>query len=68
MPALYSKHRSTLNTTDEWWEEVVAINQTAVFRMCRGALTYMVKQGKGSIVQRLLHRRLPFAGRRRLLR
>ena len=44
------KHRSTLNTTDEWWEEVVAINQTAVFRMCKGALTHMEKQGKGSIV------------------
>jgi NAD(P)-dependent dehydrogenase (short-subunit alcohol dehydrogenase family) len=44
------KHRSTLNTTDEWWEEVVAINLTAVFRMCRGALKHMEKQGKGSIV------------------
>ena len=44
------KHRSTKNTTDEWWDEVVAINQTAVFRMCKGALTHMEKQGKGSIV------------------
>jgi NAD(P)-dependent dehydrogenase (short-subunit alcohol dehydrogenase family) len=44
------KHRSTLNTTDEWWEEVLAINQTGVFRMCRAALKHMVKQGQGSIV------------------
>ena len=44
------KHRSTKNTTDEWWEFVLAINQTAVFRLCRGALVHMEKQGKGSIV------------------
>jgi NAD(P)-dependent dehydrogenase (short-subunit alcohol dehydrogenase family) len=44
------KHRSTKNTTDEWWNYVVAINQTAVFRLCRGALVHMEKQGKGSIV------------------
>lgn len=44
------KHRSTLNTTDEWWEEVLAINLTGVFRMCREALKHMVKQGRGSIV------------------
>jgi NAD(P)-dependent dehydrogenase (short-subunit alcohol dehydrogenase family) len=44
------KHRSTLNTTDEWWAEVIAINQTSVFRMSRETLKHMVKQGKGSIV------------------
>lgn len=44
------KHRSTLNTTDEWWEEVMAINLTGVFRMCRAALKQMEKQGHGSIV------------------
>lgn len=44
------KHRSTLNTTDEWWEEVLAINQTGVFRLCRAALLHMEKQGQGLIV------------------
>lgn len=44
------KHRSTLNTTDEWWHEVLKINQTGVYRMCRETLKHMEKQKSGSIV------------------
>jgi NAD(P)-dependent dehydrogenase (short-subunit alcohol dehydrogenase family) len=44
------KHRSTLHTTDEFWHEVLNINQTGVFRMCKETLKHMEKQGSGSII------------------
>ncbi|MCR4443438.1 MAG: SDR family oxidoreductase [Peptococcaceae bacterium] len=44
------QNRSTVNTTDEIWEKVIAVNQTGVFYMCRAALRYMEKQGAGVIV------------------
>lgn len=44
------QHRSTLNTSDELWNRVIAVNQSGVFYMCREALKQMEKQGSGSIV------------------
>lgn len=44
------KHRSARNTTNEWWEEVINIDLTSVFYMCREALKHMEEQGSGSIV------------------
>ena len=36
--------------TDEWWDTVIAIDQTSVFYMTREALPWMEKAGAGSIV------------------
>ena len=41
---------STLHTDDELWANVVAVDETAVFRFCRAALREMTKQNSGSIV------------------
>jgi meso-butanediol dehydrogenase / (S,S)-butanediol dehydrogenase / diacetyl reductase len=44
-------HRgSILETSDEDWTRVMDVNVTAVMRCSRAALRYMVKAGKGSIV------------------
>lgn len=36
--------------TEEWYEEVVRVDQFSVFYMCKYVLEYMEKQGKGSII------------------
>ena len=44
------QHRSTLNTTNEIWDRVLAVNLSGVFYMCRESLKHMERQGYGSIV------------------
>ncbi|NTV90730.1 MAG: SDR family oxidoreductase [Clostridiales bacterium] len=44
------KHLPITRLTDEWYEEVCAINQTSVFVMTREALKYMEPAGSGSII------------------
>lgn len=39
-----------LETTEEEWIRVLAINLTGTYLCCRAALPYMVKQGHGSII------------------
>ena len=39
-----------LKVTDEYWQKLVAINQTGVFHCCREALKYFTKQNYGTIV------------------
>lgn len=36
--------------SDDWWRQIIAVNQDSVFYMTRAALVYMEKQGEGSIV------------------
>lgn len=36
--------------SDDWWRQIIAVNQNSVFYMTRAALVYMEKQGEGSIV------------------
>jgi len=51
VPAAGIVHRhSALETSDEQWDEVVAVNLTAVFRWCRAAIAAMRERGGGSIV------------------
>jgi NAD(P)-dependent dehydrogenase (short-subunit alcohol dehydrogenase family) len=51
VPAAGIVHRrSALETSDEQWDEVVAVNLTAVFRWCRAAIRAMRERGGGSIV------------------
>lgn len=38
------------NTTEEEWNKVIALNQTALFYFCREALKYMKPQGSGNII------------------
>lgn len=42
--------RSTLETTDEIWQETIEVNLTALFRLSRAALRVMKAQGSGNIV------------------
>jgi NAD(P)-dependent dehydrogenase (short-subunit alcohol dehydrogenase family) len=51
IPAAGIVHRhSALETSDEEWDEVVAVNLTAVFRWSRAAIGAMREGGGGSIV------------------
>lgn len=44
-------HRgSALETSDEDWERVMAINIGGTFRMCRAVLPGMIRRGRGSVV------------------
>lgn len=36
--------------SDEWYHDMIAVNQDSVFYMSRAALAYMEQQGEGSIV------------------
>ena len=45
-----SRRHSVVETTDEEWEEVLAINLTAVFRCCRAAIPPLRARGGGAIV------------------
>ena len=42
--------RTALETSDEDWDAIVAVNLTAVFRWCSAAIGAMVNGGSGSIV------------------
>jgi NAD(P)-dependent dehydrogenase (short-subunit alcohol dehydrogenase family) len=51
VPAAGIVHRhSALETSDEEWDDVVAVNLTAVFRWSRAAIGAMRERGGGSIV------------------
>lgn len=43
-------HTTTVNCTDEFWDKMIALNQTSVFRFCREVLPHMEAQGHGAIV------------------
>ena len=45
-----TRRGSVLETSDEDWAQVMEVNVTALMRCSRAALRYMVKIGKGSIV------------------
>ena len=44
------KQMAITRCSDEWWRQIIAVNQDSVFYMSRAALVYMEKQGEGSIV------------------
>ena len=44
------KHRPALKVTDEFWDEVIAVDLTSVFHYSREALEIMTKNGTGAIV------------------
>ena len=44
------KQMSITRCSDDWWRQIIAVNQDSVFYMSRAALVYMEKQGEGSIV------------------
>lgn len=43
-------HWAAVRTSDELWDRVVAVNETAPFRFAREALTHMSARGSGSII------------------
>jgi len=45
-----SRRNSLVNTTDEEWEEVLAVNLTAVFRCCRAVVPALRARGGGAII------------------
>ena len=51
VPAAGIVHRHTaLETTDEEWDDMLAVDRTAVFRWCRAAIREMRESGGGAIV------------------
>jgi len=44
------QHRTAENVSDEFWNRMIALNQSSVFYFCRAVLPQMRKQGSGSIV------------------
>lgn len=44
------KQMAITRCSDDWWRQIIAVNQDSVFYMTRAALVYMEKQGEGSIV------------------
>ena len=43
-------HTATEDCSNEFWEKMIALNQSPVLYFCRAALPYMRAQGSGSIV------------------
>lgn len=43
-------HTTTEKCSDEFWDRMIALNQSSVFYFCRAALPQMRAQGSGSIV------------------
>ena len=44
------QHRTTENVSDDFWDRMIALNQSSVFYFCRAVLPHMKAQGSGSIV------------------
>ena len=44
------QHRTTENVSNEFWDKMIALNQSSVFYLCRAVLPYMRKQDAGAIV------------------
>ena len=44
------QHRTAENVSDEFWNRMIALNQSSVFYFCRAVLPQMRKQGSGSHV------------------
>lgn len=44
------KHRPITECSDEWWDHVIAVDQTSVFYMTKEVLPYMQEAKSGSIV------------------
>lgn len=44
------KHRPITECTPEFWDEVIAIDQTSIFHMCKETLKHMEPAGYGSII------------------
>ncbi len=44
------KHRPVSRCEPDWWEQVVRVDLTSVYHMCRQALRYMEQAGSGSII------------------
>lgn len=43
-------HKSTINMTDEFWDEILDVDLKGVMRFCRAVLPHMVEAGRGSVV------------------
>jgi meso-butanediol dehydrogenase/(S,S)-butanediol dehydrogenase/diacetyl reductase len=43
-------HQTVADTSDEQWDDTIAVNLNAVFYLCRSAIPAMVRQGGGVIV------------------
>lgn len=44
------KHRPITECTDEWWDEIIAIDQSSLFYMMKDTIPHMMAAGKGSII------------------
>lgn len=44
------KHRPITECSDEWWDEVIAIDQNSIFYLTKEVLPYMLEAKAGSIV------------------
>lgn len=43
-------HATVVETSNDHWDETIAVNLSAVFRLCRAAIPVMINQGGGAIV------------------
>ena len=47
---IVDKHRPITECTDEWWDEIIAIDQSSLFYMMKDTIPNMMAAGKGSII------------------
>ena len=47
---IVDKHRPITECTDEWWNEIIAIDQSSLFYMMKDTIPHMMASGKGSII------------------
>ena len=47
---IVDKHKPITRCDPEWWNHIIAVDQTSVFYMMQEALRYMEPAGKGSII------------------
>lgn len=47
---IVDKHRPITECTDEWWDEIIAIDQSSLFYMMKDTIPHMMEAGKGSII------------------
>ena len=45
---IVDKHRPITECTDEWWNEIIAIDQSSLFYMMKDTIPHMMASGKGS--------------------